>query len=89
MGDRVKLSTMKKQIVNYILSIGGQANYSGKTGIMYVNNEDIKDHALNKFGELFGASIPFKIAAVEDVAPLFRGRRGKATRLENYEKSLI
>lgn len=56
---------MKKQITDYIKSLGGSANYSGHTKTMHINDpkkgqdmQSIEECVLGKFG----FDLPFKLA---------------------------
>lgn len=55
---------MKKQVTDYVKSIGGETAYSGKTKTMYIISDphpfdnDIEKKVLLKFGY----SLPFKLA---------------------------
>lgn len=48
---------MKKQVTNYVQSLGGTTQYSGKDRVMYINDpkkeidvQSIEECVLNKFG---------------------------------------
>lgn len=59
---------MKKEVMNYVSSIGGTSSYSGNTKTLYIKDlklpkfanttQTIEECVLNKFG--FG--LPFKLA---------------------------
>lgn len=55
---------MKKQVAAYILSLGGQPGYSGKTRTLYITDprkgepvQSIEECVLNKFG----FNLPFRL----------------------------
>lgn len=52
---------MKKQVTDFVKSLGGITNYSGKDKTMYIkgtNADDISDKVLDKFGY----NLPFTLS---------------------------
>lgn len=54
---------MKKQVAEFIKSLGGTSGYSGKTKTMYVKGGSIMAYDIEiKVIEVFGYGLPFKMA---------------------------
>jgi hypothetical protein len=54
---------MKKQVLNFIKSMGATATYSGKYRTMYIKNASVEDIDIEeKIIEKYGYGLPFKIA---------------------------
>ena len=53
---------MKKQVSDFVKSLGGTASYSGKHKIMFIDNNGIEDGLIElRVVEKFGYGLPFKL----------------------------
>lgn len=55
---------MKKLISDYVKSLGGSTNYSGKSSIMYINDHQFsatKQTIVECLYNKFGFDLPFKL----------------------------